>query len=112
MIRLQLTFIPLYRARDLQDFKQEWSYSDLTNSCSRWIFFLLRHCFQDQAQGYARTESMLCTDPSHHSYAATELISSMNLLKASSYLNVQEEILKPLMMEDEENLRLQTTYNL
>uniref|UniRef100_A0A2P2NDX3 Uncharacterized protein n=1 Tax=Rhizophora mucronata TaxID=61149 RepID=A0A2P2NDX3_RHIMU len=29
---------------------------------------------------------MLCTEPSHQSYAATEFISSINRLKASSYL--------------------------
>ena len=85
-----ITFIPLYRARDLQERRHEWSYSDLTYSWSRCIFFLRRHCFQDQAQGYASTDSILCTDPSHQSYAATELISSMNLLKASSYLQLNE----------------------
>lgn len=83
------TFIPLYRARDRHDLRQEWSYSDFTNSWRRWILFLLRHWFQDQAQGYASTDSMLCTEPSHQSYAATELIPSINLLKASSYLQLK-----------------------
>lgn len=82
----KITFSPSYRARERQERKQAWSYSDLTNSRSRCNFTFLLHCCHDHARGYARIQRILCTDPSHHWYAARALISSTNILYASSYL--------------------------